>query len=104
MRAPTSTSWTLLRKLGESPADGSAWEAFALRYGPAVFQWCRQWGLQEADANDVTQTVLLKLIEHMKVFQYDPTKSFRAWLKTIARGATSTRRASRAISFRCSPT
>lgn len=84
MGAPTSTSWTLLRKLGESPADGSAWELFALRYGPAVFQWCRQWGLQEADANDVTQTVLLKLIEHMKVFQYDPAKSFRAWLKTVS--------------------
>jgi RNA polymerase sigma-70 factor (ECF subfamily) len=74
----------LLRKLGETPADGSAWEMFARRYGPAVFQWCRQWGLQEADANDVTQTVLLKLIEHMKVFQYDPTRSFRAWLKTVS--------------------
>lgn len=84
MEAPTTTSWTLLRKLGESPADRLAWEAFARRYGPALFQWCRQWGLQEADANDVTQTVLLKLIEHMKVFQYDPTKSFRAWLKTVS--------------------
>src|SRR5437773_2681098 len=42
MEAPTSTSWTLLRKLGESPVDGQAWESFALRYGPAVFQWCRQ--------------------------------------------------------------
>jgi RNA polymerase sigma-70 factor (ECF subfamily) len=84
MGFPTSTSWTLLRKLGESPADRSAWEIFVLRYGPAVFQWCRQWGLQEADANDVTQNVLLKLTEHMKVFQYDASKSFRAWLKTVS--------------------
>jgi RNA polymerase sigma factor (sigma-70 family) len=84
MTVPASTSWTLLRKLGESPADGSAWGVFVLRYGPAVFQWCRQWGLQEADANDVTQTVLLKLMEHMKVFEYDPSKSFRAWLKTVS--------------------
>jgi RNA polymerase sigma factor (sigma-70 family) len=84
MSMPTATSWTLLRKLGAVPADGASWEEFARRYGPAVFQWCRQWGLQEADANDVTQNVLLKLVEHMKVFQYDPAGSFRAWLKTVS--------------------
>lgn len=84
MAAPVSTSWTLLRKLQQTPADGQAWESFARRYGPAVFNWCRQWGLQEADAEDVAQTVLVKLIEHMKVFQYDPTQSFRAWLKTVS--------------------
>jgi RNA polymerase sigma factor (sigma-70 family) len=82
--APASTSWTLLRRLQQTPADGQAWEAFARRYGPAVFQWCRQWGLQEADAEDVTQTVLVKLVEHMKVFVYDPAQSFRGWLKTVA--------------------
>jgi len=85
----------LLRKLGESPADRTAWEAFAMRYGPAVFQWCRQWGLQEADADDVTQAVLLKLVEHMNVFQYDPSKSFRAWLKTVSYHAWTKWRASR---------
>jgi RNA polymerase sigma factor (sigma-70 family) len=84
MSMPTATSWTLLRKLGTVPADGASWEVFARRYGPAVFQWGRQWGLQEADANDLTQTVLLKLVEHMKVFQYDPAGSFRAWLKTVS--------------------
>ena len=83
MEAPASTSWTLLRGLKEATPNAPAWEAFVRRYGPAVFAWCRQWGLQEADANDVTQTVLLKLVEHMKVFQYDPAGSFRGWLKTV---------------------
>jgi DNA-directed RNA polymerase specialized sigma24 family protein len=31
--------------------------------------------------------VLLKLAERMKAFAYDPTRSFRAWLKTITRHA-----------------
>jgi RNA polymerase sigma-70 factor (ECF subfamily) len=81
---PTSTSWTLLRKICAPASDASAWEVFARRYGPAVFRWCRQWGLQEADADDVTQDVLLKLVEHMKKFEYDPRRSFRKWLKMVA--------------------
>ena len=46
-------------------------------------------GKQEADAQDVTQTVLLKLAEKMQTFVYDPSRSFRAWLKTVARHAWS---------------
>ena len=57
---------------------------FARRYGPAIYQWCRRWGVQDADAEDVTQAVLLQLVEQMRSFDYDPTGSFRAWLKTIA--------------------
>jgi RNA polymerase sigma factor (sigma-70 family) len=44
---------------------------------------------QEADAQDVTQNVLMKLAEKLRDFTYDPTKSFRAWLKTIAQHACS---------------
>lgn len=43
--------------------------------------------MQKADAEDVTQDVLLKLSKRMERFSYDPTKSFRAWLKTITRHA-----------------
>jgi RNA polymerase sigma-70 factor (ECF subfamily) len=83
MAGPTSTSWTLLRKVGETPTDRDAWEDFVRRYGPAIFDWCRRWGLQQADADDVTQIVLLKLVGHMKSFKYDPAQSFRSWLKTV---------------------
>ena len=57
---------------------------FINRYGRKIFAWCRKWNLQEADSEDVTQTVLLKLADKMKTFDYDATKSFRAWLKTVA--------------------
>src|SRR5262249_27135500 len=49
--------------------------------------WCLRWRLQDADAQDVTQIVLLKLAQRMKDFTYDPGRSFRAWLKTVTHHA-----------------
>jgi RNA polymerase sigma-70 factor (ECF subfamily) len=45
--------------------------------------------LQDADARDVTQNVLLKLAEKLRTFHYDSGGSFRAWLKTLTRHAWS---------------
>jgi RNA polymerase sigma factor (sigma-70 family) len=81
------TSPTLLGRLGRVPADQAAWGEFAERYGRKIYGWCRHWQLQEADAEDVTQQVLLKLAHKMRTFTYDPTKSFRAWLKTVTHHA-----------------
>jgi RNA polymerase sigma-70 factor (ECF subfamily) len=83
--APTSP--TLLGRLGRVPADQAAWGDFAERYGRKIYGWCRHWQLQEADAEDVTQQVLLKLAHKMRTFTYDPSRSFRAWLKTVAHHA-----------------
>jgi RNA polymerase sigma factor (sigma-70 family) len=85
----SQTSATLLARLRQVPADQAAWVQFTERYGRKIYAWCRQWNLQEADAEDVAQDVLLKLMEKMQTFVYDPAKSFRAWLKTIARHAWS---------------
>src|SRR5262249_55089790 len=73
--------------LGQNPTDQQAWAAFVDRYGPKIYAWCLHWQLQTADAEDVTQTVLLKLARKMAGFTYDPSKSFRAWLKTVTRHA-----------------
>jgi len=83
------TSATLLARLRHLPPDQAAWQAFTERYGTKILGWCRQWNLQQADAEDVTQTVLLKLAEKMQTFAYDPSRSFRAWLKTLTRHAWS---------------
>jgi RNA polymerase sigma-70 factor (ECF subfamily) len=83
--APTSP--TLLGRLGRVPADQAAWDEFADRYGRKIYGWCRHWNLQQADAEDVTQQVLLKLAHKMRTFAYDPSKSFRAWLKTVTHHA-----------------
>jgi RNA polymerase sigma-70 factor (ECF subfamily) len=87
--AGSQTRISLLSRLRHDPNDQSAWQEFVDRYGPRIDAWCRRWGLQEADALDVTQTVLVKLAVKLRSFAYDPARSFRAWLKTLTRHAWS---------------
>src|SRR5262245_16887920 len=84
---PSTTSVTLLGRLRHDPTDQAAWNDFVARYGPKILQWCRRWRLQEADAQDVAQDVLLKLHRLMATFSYDASGSFRAWLKTLTHHA-----------------
>ena len=84
---PSTTHASLLARLGHDPADQAAWEEFVDRYGPKIHAWCDAWRLQEADAQDVTQSVLAKLSVQMRRFAYDPALSFRGWLRTLARNA-----------------
>ena len=83
----SSTHLSLLARLRLTPADEQAWSEFVERYGRQVYAWCRQWGLQEADAEDVTQNVLADLARQMRTFEYQPTGRFRSWLRTIAHRA-----------------
>jgi RNA polymerase sigma-70 factor (ECF subfamily) len=82
----TGTSASLLERL-RSPEDQAAWRDFAGRYGPKIYKWCLRWNLQQADAEDVTQNVLLKLAAKLRTFAYDRSRSFRAWLKTLTHHA-----------------
>ena len=79
----SQTSLTLMEMLREDPRNAVAWDRFVRRYHPKIYGWCRAWGLQEADAEDVTQDVFAKLTEKMANFRYDQSRCFRAWLKTI---------------------
>jgi RNA polymerase sigma-70 factor (ECF subfamily) len=86
---PTSdTRVSLLDRLRD-PADQDAWGEFDRRYGPKIRNWCLRWGLQPVDAEDLCQQLLLKLLDKMRTFVYDPSRSFRSWLKTVARNAVS---------------
>src|SRR6266545_4555500 len=82
----SGTRVSLLGRLRD-PSDQKAWAEFVEQYGGKIYGWCRKWNLQEADAQDVTQNVLLKLAQKMREFAYDPARSFRAWLKTITHHA-----------------
>jgi RNA polymerase sigma factor (sigma-70 family) len=85
--ADSSTRLSLLGRLRLTPTDDAAWSEFVERYGRQVYAWCRQWGLQEADAEDVTQNVLADLARQMRTFEYQPSGRFRSWLRTIAHRA-----------------
>jgi RNA polymerase sigma-70 factor (ECF subfamily) len=85
----SGTRISLLSRLRKDPQDSSAWDEFVRRYGPRIESWCRRWGLQEADVQDVSQMVLVRLATKLRGFAYDPSGSFRAWLKTLTRHAWS---------------
>ncbi len=82
-----STRATLLARLRLDPTNEGAWGEFVEHYGRHIYRWCRQWNLQDADAEDVTQEILVKLAQKLGTFAYDPSRSFRGWLKTIAHHA-----------------
>jgi RNA polymerase sigma-70 factor (ECF subfamily) len=82
-----NTSPSLLQRVGQGVGDQAAWDEFVARYGPKIEAWCRHWKLQESDAQDVTQEVLLQLVQKLRSFHYDPSRSFRAWLKTLVHHA-----------------
>ncbi|MGL5098329.1 MAG: RNA polymerase sigma factor, partial [Planctomycetia bacterium] len=59
---PTSehdTTPSLFDRLQDPASAAGAWDEFVDRYGRLLYRWCRRWGVQESDAEDVTQNVLL---------------------------------------------
>jgi RNA polymerase sigma-70 factor (ECF subfamily) len=78
---------TSLSLLGRVKArEAGAWERLAALYGPLVYRWARKQGLNDADANDITQDVFQTVARRIEAFRRDrPGDSFRAWLRTITR-------------------
>lgn len=79
-----NTPVTLLQQLCAG-SDPQAWSRFVELFAPLVFHWARRFGLQEADAEETVQDVFLILLSRMSKFEYDPARSFRAWLSTLTR-------------------
>jgi RNA polymerase sigma factor (sigma-70 family) len=52
-----------------------------------IRDWCLRWGSQPADAEDVAQQVLLKLLTAMKNYRRRAGSGFRGWLKTVTHNA-----------------
>lgn len=80
------TSPTLLAALA-GPADEAAWRTFVDRYAPLVLDHCRQAGLRAADAEEVRDRVLAKLVTALARMRYDPARSFRGYLRAVVRSA-----------------
>ena len=71
-----TTRVALLTQLRQDPSDQAGWDEFVERYGRHIYRWCRQWKLQDADAEDVTQDILVKLTQKLRAFAYDPSRQF----------------------------
>jgi RNA polymerase sigma-70 factor (ECF subfamily) len=84
------TRYSLLARLADADADdGAAWRDFETMYQPAIYRYARSRSLQEADALDVVQEVMLAV--HRAMDGWQPSNragSFRAWLAEAARRVT----------------
>ncbi|NQT14884.1 MAG: sigma-70 family RNA polymerase sigma factor [Planctomycetes bacterium] len=79
-----ATSTSLLERV--KAQDAEAWQRLVELYGPAVYLWCRQSGLQAEDAGDVIQEVFSSVAARIDTFRLQrPGDSFRGWLWTITR-------------------
>jgi RNA polymerase sigma-70 factor (ECF subfamily) len=79
-----STSDSLLGRLKSTEREREiAWERFVDLYAPLIYHWIVRGGLSQDEAADCVQDVLALLVGKMPGFTYDPSKSFRCWLRTV---------------------
>jgi len=86
MEPSPETSESLIARL-KDPADAGAWAEFLAIYRPVVYRLARR-RMQDADAQDVSQKVLLAVSQAISRFEPGVGQPpFRAWLAKIARNA-----------------
>lgn len=79
---------TLLARLHD-PADRQAWEQFSCIYEPLVYRVASRKGLQDADARDVAQQVMLAVSKAAQDWTQGNTRGrFRGWLSRVTTNAT----------------
>jgi len=62
--------------------DTQAWGDLYREFAPAIFRFCRRALPTREDAEDATMEIFMKLRE--KLAQFDPSRSFSAWLYKVA--------------------
>jgi len=81
----TKTNSILLLGLAD-PADKVAWGEFDERYRPILVAFARRLGIHAAEAEDVAQETLLRVVEVLRAGAFDHERGrLRTWLFTIAR-------------------
>jgi RNA polymerase sigma-70 factor (ECF subfamily) len=86
-RFPDTRSSLLLR-VKNNASDEQAWQEFAELYQPVIIRMAKAKGMQEADAQDLAQQVLVSV--HQAIGRWEPRSAetrFRNWLSKITRNA-----------------
>ena len=87
MAEPPLTRATLLARLRDG-TNAEAWREFLHLYGPVVYGFARNRGLQDADAADLMQEVLRSVARNAPRMEYDPAKGpFRGYRPYIGKKA-----------------
>ncbi|MEM7456961.1 MAG: sigma-70 family RNA polymerase sigma factor [Planctomycetota bacterium] len=80
------TRASLLLQLSEN--DQEAWQQFVETYRPIIYRMARKRGLQDADAQDLAQQVLVSISQSIARWEKrDESVRFRHWLRRVARNA-----------------
>lgn len=78
---------SLLVRLRNS-RDDEAWSEFTAVYEPVIYRMTQRRGMQDADAREVVQEVLMSVATAIDRFDVNAVGSFRGWLSQITRNAT----------------
>ena len=77
------TSLSLLARLRHSP-ESENWNRLVDLYAPLIRIWLRKYDVQESDADDLVQEVLLAVSKDLGKFEHGGQPgSFRGWIKAI---------------------
>lgn len=83
-RVPETRASLILRL--PSTGDADAWAEFASIYEPFVYRFAVRGGLQDADAHELVQDVMLSVAKAVGRWKPDSSRArFRTWLFHIAR-------------------
>lgn len=84
MQTMERTSLTLLDRLQQrASTQGDDWTRFVALYHPFIRRFIKLDAKLSADAEDICQEVIKRIVEHLPRFQRQRDGSFRRWLKTI---------------------
>jgi RNA polymerase sigma-70 factor (ECF subfamily) len=76
------TSVSLLERLAGAPTDDD-WRRLLDLYQPLLHAWMARAGVNDADADDLVQEILLVVFRRVGGFEWRGPGAFQAWLRTI---------------------
>ena len=71
----------------QSPENREAWDEFVQIYRPVIYRMARRRGMQDADAQDLSQDVLMRISKSIETWVPQEGVRFRHWLRKVASNA-----------------
>ena len=71
----------------QSPENREAWAEFVQIYRPVIYRMARRRGMQDADAQDLSQDVLIRISKSIETWVPQEGVRFRHWLRKVASNA-----------------
>ena len=79
----SDTSLSLVERLRLRP-DAESWRQLVDLYTPLIHRWLRRHAAPAADADDLTQEVMIVVVRELPQFHHNQQRgAFRNWLRTI---------------------